>query len=170
METSITTCFCISEIALSFFIPTSFPIFNFLLCEVIMIHEVVACVVGRVDVYHLHLAHIGVLEQFEHFEVVALNIEVLGGVPVDALFRTRAQGFSTRSHRLTLSSPLANPREVIHLWGIVHRIITQQRTQFLKVHHVPQLSVLPCRFRKARGAYLVERIHVQLRPIHRLFV
>ena len=163
---------CVLYYALALFVDNTGSLILFALgtMEVIMIHEVVACIVRRVDVYHLHLAHIGVLEQFEHFEVVALNIEVLGGVPVDALFRTRAQGFSTRSHRLTLSSPLANPREVIHLWGIVHRIITQQRTQFLKVHHVPQLSVLPCRFRKARGAYPVERIQVQLRPIHRLFV
>ena len=42
--------------------------------EVIMIHEIITCVVWRVDIYHLYLAHIGILEQLQHFQIVTLNI------------------------------------------------------------------------------------------------
>ena len=96
--------------------------------EVIMIHKVVTCIIWWVDVYHLHLAHIGVLEQFEHFEVVALDIKILGGVPVHTLFRTRAQSLTAGCHRLTLGSTFTHPSKVIDLWLSVSHIVAQQFT------------------------------------------
>ena len=49
---------------------------------VVGVNEVVAGVVGRVYINHLHLAQIRLLQQLEHFEVVALNNQVLAGVEV----------------------------------------------------------------------------------------
>ena len=40
----------------------------------VVVDKVVTGVVGRVDVDHLHLAQIGLLEQLEHLQVVALNV------------------------------------------------------------------------------------------------
>lgn len=42
--------------------------------EVVSVDEIVAGVVGRVDGGHLHLAQIRLLQQLEHFEVVALEV------------------------------------------------------------------------------------------------
>ena len=53
------------------------------LAVVVLVDEVVAGVVGRVDVDHLDLAHIGLVEELEHLQVLALDEEVLGGLPVD---------------------------------------------------------------------------------------
>ena len=58
--------------------------------EVVGLDEVLTGVVGRVDVDELHLPRVGFLEELEDFEVVALDHEVLGGIPVHALFRARA--------------------------------------------------------------------------------
>ena len=40
---------------------------------------------GRVDVDHLDLPEVGLLEEFECVQVVALDEEVLGGVEIHAL-------------------------------------------------------------------------------------
>ena len=50
--------------------------------EIVGIDEVVAGVVRRVDVDHLHLAEIALLQQLKDFQIVALDVEVFGGVPV----------------------------------------------------------------------------------------
>ena len=54
------------------------------LSKVILIHKVVAGVVRRINVDHLDFSEIGFLQQLQHFEVVALNIEVFGGIKVHA--------------------------------------------------------------------------------------
>ena len=42
--------------------------------KVIVIHKVIPRIVRRININHLHLTEIRLLEQFQHFEVVALNI------------------------------------------------------------------------------------------------
>ena len=49
----------------------------------------VACVVRRVDVDHLHFALICLLKKFENLEVVAFNDQVFSGIEIDALFLIR---------------------------------------------------------------------------------
>ncbi len=50
--------------------------------KIIGIDEVVARVIRRVDINHLHLAEIAFLQELEHFQIVALDVEVFGTVPV----------------------------------------------------------------------------------------
>ena len=49
-------------------------------------------VIGRVDVYELHLAGIALLQELEHFQVVALEHQVLRRVPIDALLGAGTEG------------------------------------------------------------------------------
>ncbi len=65
MEATITIR--IFTIAISIFVTVAFIEFLYRLFKVIMIHKVIACIVRRVNIYHFHFAHIGVLEQFQHF-------------------------------------------------------------------------------------------------------
>ena len=120
--------FCILDHAFAFFVDNTsgFVFFTLSTMEVIMIHEIITCIVRWVDIYHLYLTHIRVLEQFQHFEVIALDIEVLCGVPVDAFLRTGAQGLAAGLHRLTLCSTLAHPSKVIDLWLSVSHKVAQQ--------------------------------------------
>ena len=50
---------------------------------VIRIHEVTPRVVGRVDVDHLDLAVVVLLQDLEYFKVIAFNHHVLSVVPVN---------------------------------------------------------------------------------------
>ena len=55
-----------------------------------MINKVITCIVRRININHLHLTQIRLLKEFENFEVIALNIKVLGVVPIHTilLYRT----------------------------------------------------------------------------------
>src|SRR5271157_3753717 len=59
--------------------------------KVVGIDEVTAGVIGRIDVDQLDLAGVALLQKLEHFEIVALDHEVLGGLPIDALLRAGAE-------------------------------------------------------------------------------
>jgi hypothetical protein len=50
---------------------------------VVVVDEVVARVVGRVYVDELHLAGVGLLEELQRVEIVALDVEVPRRIPVD---------------------------------------------------------------------------------------
>jgi hypothetical protein len=50
---------------------------------VVGINEVISGVVRRVDVDHLHPTEVGLVEQLQDFEIVALDEDIVGGVPVD---------------------------------------------------------------------------------------
>ncbi len=44
-----------------------FIVIGIAIFKMVMVHKVVTRIVRRVDIYHFHFAHIGVLEQFQHF-------------------------------------------------------------------------------------------------------
>ena len=59
--------------------------------KAVRVDEILTGVVRRVDVDELHLAGVALLEELEDLEVVALDEEVPGRGPVDALVGTRAE-------------------------------------------------------------------------------
>ena len=108
----------IFEQAVAFLTPLSalnLPLFALHL-KIIGIDKVVAGVVRRIDVDHLDLAKIALLQKLEDFQIVALDVEVFGGVPVLALCHARAQrllGF----HDCSL---LTHPCELVCLVAVHH--------------------------------------------------
>lgn len=55
-------------------------------CEIVFIHKIVARVVRRVDVYHLDFMQVCLLKAFEDIKIVALDIEIVCLVEVQAFF------------------------------------------------------------------------------------
>lgn len=76
MESSI--AFTILHHTISFFVglPTITCIFGSTLREVIFIDEVVACIIGWIDVNHLDLAKIRLPQEFQCIEIVALDVDI----------------------------------------------------------------------------------------------
>lgn len=72
-----------------------------------------AGVVGRVDIDELDLASVGFAQDLQRVEVVALDVKVLGGVPVLAAFLDRTQRFGDGLAGLGLGGPLAGPSELV---------------------------------------------------------
>ena len=100
--------------------------------KVVLIHEVIARVVGRVYVDHLHLAEIGFLQQLQNLQVIALNIEVLRRVPIHAVPRYGPQGGGTAFLCQPQTVAFALPLELV-LLEIVCDVLTAQGEQFVNV-------------------------------------
>ena len=84
------TCICVGLPAQSSLL---FVIFNRVL-EAVLVHEVMAGVVGRINIDHLHLAVVAALQELQHFKVIALDIKVLSGAPIDACILIGTKGSS----------------------------------------------------------------------------
>ena len=126
-----------------------------------------AGVVGRVDVDHLHLAQIGLLEQLEHLQVVALNVQVFGGVPVLALLWTGAQGLADGLVSLHDGGFLAHPGELVGLVPLQH-IVGQHLLKQLKVDGLFQPALAVRALRDAPGEQGGDLLYILRRQIRRL--
>ena len=116
-------------------LPSQFSLLSVVLdsvTEFILVHEVMSGVVGRVDVNQLHLAVIRVLQQLEYLQVVALDVKVLGLVPVHALLGTRSQCRRARSLALADGVRFAWPSEGIPLRALIN-LVAQHQAQLLEV-------------------------------------
>lgn len=88
-----------------------------------------AGVVGRVDIDELDLASVGFAQDLQRVEVVALDVKVLGGVPVLAAFLDRTQRFGDGLAGLGLGGPLAGPSELVafaRVLGNVAELVAQR--------------------------------------------
>lgn len=103
--------------------------------KIIMIHEVITRIIRRINIYHLHLTEIRLLEQFQHFEVVALDIEVLRSVPIHAILLDRTECLVDRAQHFGTSRLLAHPVELVGFRSIFDGVIAQQLAQDVKVNN-----------------------------------
>ncbi|MPN54071.1 hypothetical protein SDC9_201740 [bioreactor metagenome] len=58
---------------------------------VVLIDEVLTSIVRRINVDHLNLIMVALLKQFKYFQIIALNIKVICGIPVCTLFGAGTQ-------------------------------------------------------------------------------
>ena len=135
-------------------------------CKIIMIHKIITCIVRWININHLHLTEIRLLQQFQHFEVVALNIEVLRSVPIHAILLDRTERLADRAQHFGTSRLLAHPVELVGFRSIFYSIIAQQLAQGAEIHHTLDFTCIgvSC-LREARRSNLIERIKVELRSI-----
>ena len=108
-------CFGILEQAVAVLIVHAcfFVVFLAALCEVVTVNKVVACVIRWINIDHLNLTEIALLQEFQYVKVVALDVEILGGVPVAAFFRAGAECLANRATCLGNSSAFAHPSKLI---------------------------------------------------------
>ena len=108
--------------------------------EVVVVDEVMARIVGRVDVDEFHLAGVGFLQDLERVEVVALDVEVLRGAPIFGLARLGNHRLVDGAARLGLGLALTRPSELITL-TLAFSYITQKIAQRVEVHCTCKLTV-----------------------------
>ena len=101
--------------------------------EVVRIDEIAAGVVRRIDVDQLDLARVALVQQLHHVEVVALDHEVAGVVPRDAIGRAGPQRAGGRRERGLPRAALAVPVEAVFFVGVADRAIADQRLQRVDV-------------------------------------
>ncbi len=112
------------------------------LCEIIIIDEIIACIIGWINVNHFDTTEIGFAKDFEDIEVIALDIQIFRGVEVNRFFTTRTQSFINRLVGKTGSRSLIRPRELIAFFAIVEHIVRQFRTELVEVDSQLRLAIL----------------------------
>ena len=50
--------------------------------EIVSIYEIISCIIRGINIDHLDLAEVTFLQDFQDFQIIALDIEILRGVPV----------------------------------------------------------------------------------------
>lgn len=135
--------------------------------KAVVVDEVVAGVIGRVDVDHLHLAQVALLEELQHLQVVPLDVQVFGGIPVFALLWAGAQGLADGLVGLHNGGLLAHPGELIALVALQH-VVGEHLPEQLEVDGLfqPALSVRP--LRDAPGEQCGDLLYIARRQIRRL--
>lgn len=77
--------------------------------EIVIVDKIMTCIVWRIDVDELDLAGVVLAQEFQRVEVVSLDVQVLGGVPVLAAFLDGSQGlgdgFAGEAFRLAFAGP-----------------------------------------------------------------
>ena len=118
---------------------------------VIRINEVFSGIVRRVDVNQLDLAGIAFLKQFQHFQVVAFDHQVLHRVPFDAVLLTGAKRSGRWRWRELPGAALAVPSETVLFLTIVHGA-AEKLTEHLEVQARHRCLFRKPEFRPAKGA------------------
>ena len=99
------------------------------LAEVVVVHEIVPRIIRRIDIDHLDLPEITLLQQLQRLEIIPFDIEVLRRVPVLALLDARAQRLADRAVRFDDCCLLADPGEFVGFLALAHMVCK----------HLPQL-------------------------------
>ena len=144
-----TIAFWICNKSVPFFIQltTIFHILSTRLCKIVIIQHIVAGVVGRVNVDHLDFTQIGFLQELQHFQIIALDVEVFtvktAGCAIFAhtvsYHRTQRcrNGRICRQHRLFL----VRPCKLVTLFPTLHDGIGKLLPQNVKINGVFYLAV-----------------------------
>ena len=107
--------------------------------ERVLVHEIIARVVRRIDVDHVDLTVVRALQQLEYLEVVAFNVQVLGGVPVHAFLFEWAQRGCGWSLRLPDGLMLSGPsKRIAFLAGV--DVFAEQFAKLIEVDIAGSLS------------------------------
>lgn len=100
-----------------------------------MINKVITCIVRWININHLYLTQIRLLEKLKHFEVITLNIKVLGVVPIHTILLYRTQRLLNRLQNFGTSCLLANPVELVCLRSIFYCVVTKKLAKYVKINY-----------------------------------
>ena len=117
-----------------------FFIFSFTHRVIIRIQKaIVACIIRRVDINHFDFAEVAFLQQFQNFQIISLNIEVFGAVPVDAFLLARTESLADRLVCLNDCLFFANPCKFIGFIALSD-FIGKHLFQYIKIYRLFQLA------------------------------
>ena len=147
MEPAIALRVCYKPITLFVILAAVSHVILGALCKIILVDKVIARIVWRVNVDHLDLAQIGFLQELQHFQIIALDVEVLTvktagcAIFANAVCHNRAQGCRDgricRQHCLFL----VRPSELIALLPALYNRVGKLLPQNVKINGVFYLAV-----------------------------
>ena len=103
-----------------------------IVAKIVLIYEVMARVVGWIDIDHLDPAMIALLQELQDLEIISLDVKILGRIPDLALFLAWAECPRRRCLREAQGLSLAVPSEAVALILVVH-IVPQNLAQNIEI-------------------------------------
>ena len=149
MESSVALAICPNAMPLFIHLPCDALVVFDIVAKIVLIYEVMARVVGWIDIDHLDPAMIALLQELQDFEIIALDVEMLCRVPVLALFLARAECPRRGRLRETQGLPLAIPSEAVAFLLVIH-IVTKQLRRISK-------SICPSSNASGKSCRMAER-------------
>ena len=135
--------------------------------KIVLIDKIIAGVVRRINVDHLDLAQIGFLQELQHFQIIALDVEILTvktaghSILAHAVCHNRAQrcrnGRIGRQHGLFL----VRPCKLVTLFPTLHDGIGKLLPQNVKINGMFYLAVTHY-FGDGIGEQLADQLNVAL--------
>src|SRR5580658_6635319 len=101
--------------------------------KVIRIDELVPGVVRRVDVDHLHLAAVALLQELQNLKILALDEDVLCGIPVDGFLAHGHQRCRARNLDRAHGVCFAGPSQAVALPAGLH-VIPEGQAQLVEIY------------------------------------
>ena len=130
------------------------------LCEVILVNEIIAGVVRRVDVYHLHFSEIGLPQEFEHLEIVSFDVEVPGAVEVHALGTAGAEGGCGRGVGVEYGVALVGPLKAVAFLVALDYFVRKFLPEQVEVDGGDDFAVFVLRLCEAVGEQSADFLYV----------
>ena len=142
--------------------------------KIILIHKVVAGVVGWVNINHFDFAQIGFLQQLQHFQVIALNVQVFGietaggAILAHAFHHARTQRFGNgrigQQHRLLF----IRPGKLIPFILAIHHGSIDFLHQHIFINGTHHHTVFVHGFRHRIGKQRRQLLEIFISPVRRL--
>ena len=125
------------------------------------IDKIVPGIVGRVQIDQTHLSLVAPPEDLQGIQVLPLDVQVPGGLPVPAVLPHRTQGEGGGLGGLRPGRILSHPGELVALLPLYH-VGGEERLQRLQVYRPPQRSVLSPALCHHRGKEPRDRLQILL--------
>ena len=130
------------------------------LCEVILVNEIIASIVRRVDVYHLNFPEIGLPQEFEHLEIVSFDVEVPGAVEVHALGTAGAEGGCGRGVGVEYGVALVGPLKAVAFLVALDYFVRKFLPEQVEVDGGDDFAVFVLRLCEAVGEQSADFLYV----------
>ena len=103
------------------------------LSEIVIIYEVIASVIRRINVNHLDSTKIVFAENFKNIKVIALYIKILGVPKIYGSIEVRTESFVGSLICKARRGTLIRPRELIAFFGPVEQVLRQLVAELVEV-------------------------------------
>ena len=175
MESPIAFCILHQTISLFIKLTAIAKIFISILRKVILINEVIARVIRRIDIDHLHFAEIGFLQQLQFIQIIALDVNIFRvdaarrAISAHRLFTVKTQRLCNRLIRQHNRLFLVRPGELIAFLRTLYHRGRDFLTQHIRIngtHHIAIFVLGFCHCIRKQCSELCEILVRQIRRMH----
>ena len=168
MITSITIKIFYKTVAFLIELSTVSNVFICTLSKIICINKIATSIIRRVNINHLDFPKIGFLQQFQHFQIIALDIEVFCGIKVHTFLPARAEGFVDWCIGKKNGLLLVRPSELVAFLFAIHHSARNFLHQHILINGTNHFAIFVNRFCHSIGEQRRQLFEIFIRLVGRV--